>query len=754
MTRRIAPHGPTLARAAAVVAAATWALVAPAEPQTPQEIGLAERTESRVRTLRLRVEPRSASEVGACAELSAGELRVRLGGELVEAADLRLERGEERRVHALLLDTSGSVRGDLQPIKAAAAEYVRGLDTELERALVVAFATDVELGQPATADVAALERAVAALRLDSGMTRLHDALRQVAGELEGYAERPVVLLLTDGADTGSRNERADVLAALARRPDLTVFVVGFDVAPLVPHAPAGASSTKRFLQRLALRTHGRYFEAPTASRLGPIFRAIRDTLDREASLSVADPRPDESPRPIDVSSLRPGCRVTAYEIAEPPPRDAWRTPLSALDDGLPATVHAGADSPLWRGYDPERSWIDRGCPTATPPEQGGVGTPLRIDERGLGGCVLDVGLVDGLIYNPYTQWSMANPWLSAELRRRETPVAEPARLPRHPAALMPELARAALAADDGDVTRFVLFDGMHELHARPRGDHPRLIDGDAFHDLRPALALALFRRTDYRAWALDELGRRAERELGRLERRLHELAPRAPAEAVRRAARESAGGREILRRATAPTAIELQPLLAAWLGDVSAHELFVEWERGEIERRLAAGSRSADGDGEFEEAWRALHELVRTPSYNRTLALFAPLMAPEGDRVGYWRVLLPRVGWILPRLRGDARGEWHDLPFDLVPERPLAVWVLGRLAASRPELARRLAGGRVVTVSYEPTGKPYTRSPDRAFESTRIRIGVASSGETVELVAEVRLARRSREPSLVAFEAR
>ena len=84
--------------------------------------------------------------------------------------------------------------------------------------------------------------------------------------------------------------------------------------------------------------------------------------------------------------------------------------------------------------------------------------------------------------------------------------------------------------------------------------------------------------------------------------------------------------------------------------------------------------------------------VLRLPSYTRTLTLLAPVRDTREDRVGFWRIVLPRVGWFRSRTRGYHHGDLADLPLDLVPDRPLAYWLVTRLLDDDPDLARSWAG--------------------------------------------------------------
>jgi hypothetical protein len=128
-----------------------------------------------------------------------------------------------------------------------------------------------------------------------------DGLYYVLRELDAHRERPVILLVTDGFDTGSIHERAEVNDLAERRPDLTVFTIGVKLPPLQSGAPPGYLSTRRFLQRLARRTNGEFFDDPTGARLKRVFDRVRELLENEATLTFLDPDPQAGARAAQTS---------------------------------------------------------------------------------------------------------------------------------------------------------------------------------------------------------------------------------------------------------------------------------------------------------------------------------------------------------------------------------------------------------------------------------------------------------------------
>ena len=109
---------------------------------------------------------------------------------------------------ALVLDTSSSMRGDLPLVQSAATGLVRTLH-DTDRGAVIEVKNTTAIPQTFTSDRAQIEGAIRGLSA-SGSTALFDGMYVVLKEFErqrlGSQEvrRQVLVLLSDGMDTGSR----------------------------------------------------------------------------------------------------------------------------------------------------------------------------------------------------------------------------------------------------------------------------------------------------------------------------------------------------------------------------------------------------------------------------------------------------------------------------------------------------------------------------------------------------------------------
>lgn len=203
----------------------------------------------------------------------------------------------------VMLDTSASMTGNLKLLEMAAEQFVIRL-LPADKAMVGAFNDKIEFA-PAefTND---RDRLAAALRdLDFGNpTRLYDAIAASMDRLVGIEGRKVVLVFTDGADTGSREDSGSVLAQ-ARTQDVMVYAIGlqsdyFNGARQVRSKPDGD------LKMLADETGGGYFELKNTTDLAPTFTRIAQELHSQYALGFAPPVFDGKLHRLTLRVKRPG----------------------------------------------------------------------------------------------------------------------------------------------------------------------------------------------------------------------------------------------------------------------------------------------------------------------------------------------------------------------------------------------------------------------------------------------------------------
>jgi Ca-activated chloride channel family protein len=207
----------------------------------------------------------------------------------------------------LMLDTSGSMTGNLKLLRDAAEQFLIRLLPE-DRAQVGAFNDRVEMSGEFTGN---RDELVAAMRdLDFGNgTRLYDAAALSLDELVGVEGRRVLVLISDGEDTSSRTGFRTVMDR-ARAEEVMVYAIGlasdyFDGVRMVRSRPDGA------LRRLAEETGGGYFELKRTSELAPTFTRVLQELHSQYVLGFAPTRLDGRVHRLAIRVRNPGMTARA-----------------------------------------------------------------------------------------------------------------------------------------------------------------------------------------------------------------------------------------------------------------------------------------------------------------------------------------------------------------------------------------------------------------------------------------------------------
>ncbi len=175
----------------------------------------------------------------------------------------------------VMLDTSASMTGNLKLLEQAAEQFLMRMLPK-DKGLVGSFNDKIEFfPETFTSD---RDRLIRSLHdLDFGNpTRLYDAIAASMERLDKIDGRRVVLVFTDGDDTGSRAYSGSVLEQ-ARREEVMIYAVGlrsdyFNGARQVRSKPDSG------LKRLAEETGGGYFELDNSSDLAPTFTRVAQEL--------------------------------------------------------------------------------------------------------------------------------------------------------------------------------------------------------------------------------------------------------------------------------------------------------------------------------------------------------------------------------------------------------------------------------------------------------------------------------------------
>lgn len=207
----------------------------------------------------------------------------------------------------VMLDTSASMTGNLKFLTLAAEQFLLRLLPE-DRGRVGAFNDKIQFASEFTSDRDAL---VASLRdLDFGNpTRLYDAIAAGLDELRGLEGRRVVLVFTDGDDTGSRTGYRDVLND-ARADEVMIYAIGLQ-SDYFNGVSRVRSRPDRNLRRLAEETGGGYFELEQTADLAPTFTRVAQELHSQYVLGFTPETLDGKVHRIEVRVRRRGMTARA-----------------------------------------------------------------------------------------------------------------------------------------------------------------------------------------------------------------------------------------------------------------------------------------------------------------------------------------------------------------------------------------------------------------------------------------------------------
>ncbi len=201
----------------------------------------------------------------------------------LERSDFRLfEDGEEQTIAhfsnidqpfsvSLLIDTSGSTAPFLEQIKGAAKAFLEQLRPS-DKVRPVYFHGEVKaLTRVGINDPKLLQAAVD--RIESGPimmgTRLYDAVHFTLLDFTRESGRKAVILFTDGENTWGKATMKSTLQE-AEESDVVIYTLQY-----------GGMPPKKYLQQLADKTGGRYFQADTISEIGQSFAGVAEELRRQ-----------------------------------------------------------------------------------------------------------------------------------------------------------------------------------------------------------------------------------------------------------------------------------------------------------------------------------------------------------------------------------------------------------------------------------------------------------------------------------------
>jgi Ca-activated chloride channel family protein len=172
----------------------------------------------------------------------------------------------------LAIDTSGSVRKDLDEEAAAARHFAHDIMRAQDMMSVLQFATDVTELTPFTNNLSQIDRAVGGLRSDFA-TALYDAIYLGSEGLGKRQGRKVLVLVSDGDDTAKSSTYAQALEAALRNEVMIYSLIDVPI-----EASAGRDTGgEHALITISEQTGGKHFYVGEGG-LDKAFAKVSDDL--------------------------------------------------------------------------------------------------------------------------------------------------------------------------------------------------------------------------------------------------------------------------------------------------------------------------------------------------------------------------------------------------------------------------------------------------------------------------------------------
>jgi Ca-activated chloride channel family protein len=224
----------------------------------------------------------------------------------------------------VMLDVSGSMLGNTELLRTAAEQLISRVEAD-DRVRIGTFGKEIMFSPRFTADRDELRRAVPAVIEPDANTPLWTGLDRAMTEFAAMEGRRVILLLSDGRDTGpprwGRDKYLSFPSVLdrAQREGFMFYVVAMESrGPVTAIRPGGgfgpglvSNRPDPGLPRLARESGGGYFEIGPRDDLAAAFARVADELRRQYLLGFAPPQLDGKMHDIAVKVKKPDMEARA-----------------------------------------------------------------------------------------------------------------------------------------------------------------------------------------------------------------------------------------------------------------------------------------------------------------------------------------------------------------------------------------------------------------------------------------------------------
>ena len=225
----------------------------------------------------------------------------------------------------VMLDVSGSMYGNLQLLRAASQQLFARLRAD-DGVRVGTFGHQVGISETFTRDPGELRKALPEAIAEDAPTPLWRAVDDAVKAFGEDAERPVILVFSDGKDSGPTNFRERYVSQVeaiehARDEGVMVYAIGLrsrNMRPTMPgigpgglQAMLSADLPDPGLARIAEDTGGGYTEIRFGQDLGAAFAQVADELHAQYLLGFAPPKKDGKEHEISVRLAQKGMKPRA-----------------------------------------------------------------------------------------------------------------------------------------------------------------------------------------------------------------------------------------------------------------------------------------------------------------------------------------------------------------------------------------------------------------------------------------------------------
>lgn len=211
--------------------------------------------------------------------LKLEDFELRVDGQVKAISDMT--RAETSVRLAMLFDNSGSLDYAREFEKQAAKHFFRKVLRPSDEAAIYSIGSESYLAQPLTSDTARLERTIESFGRPEGSTSLFDAIIDAAGYLRPYSGRRVLVIVSDGIETTSRNDFETTIQQVLA-DDCQIFVVQ---TGLYDGANVRALAAERRMEQLSGQTGGAVYIPKTTAELDMAFQQIAADLAQQYVLS-------------------------------------------------------------------------------------------------------------------------------------------------------------------------------------------------------------------------------------------------------------------------------------------------------------------------------------------------------------------------------------------------------------------------------------------------------------------------------------